>query len=263
MNFLKFVRLLLVTAVLFATVGTNVIQAGLVINEISPSTNPEWVEIFNDSGSEVNLAGYLLEDGNNITIDDIILYGLIPAHGFLVFTHAEGWLNNDGDTLKFYNNATPSAILDQYSFGSLDSSKTFAKIPNGGPWQTTSNITNGSSNPTPTPAPTPTPTPTIFPTTTPSPTPSKSPTPTPVKTKSPTPSPTLESQVLSAETTSSPSAPQTDTSIEVQDSVNDMDKKQSNPRKNVMVVALTLMGFGSVLFGVGGVAIYRKSKQPS
>lgn len=173
------------------------IYASVLINEISPSTDTEWIELYNDGDLEINLNGYVLEDGNVTKTDDLILSGIISQKGFLVFNHSEGWLNNGGDTIKLYNNASPSAIIDQYTYGSIDSTKSVARIPNGSEnWQVTSNVTNNLSNPNPTTAPTQAPTaqPTSAPTTTPTAT--TTPKPTPTKTSTPkattTPTPTEE-----------------------------------------------------------------------
>lgn len=176
---------------LFFLTYPSKICASVLINEISPSTDTEWIELYNDGDLEINLNGYLLEDGNASKTDDLILSGIIPQKGFLVFNHNEGWLNNGGDTIKLYNNASPSAIIDQYTYGSVDSSKSVARIPNGSEnWQITSNVTNNSSNPNPTDAPTQTATaqPTVTATSTSTPT--TTPKPTPTKTSTPKPTPT-------------------------------------------------------------------------
>lgn len=232
----------------------------MVINEISPSTDPEWVELFNDNDTPLNLTGYLLEDGNSDSSDDVYLSGTISPKGFLVFTHAEGWLNNSGDTLKLYNNASPSAILDQTTFGSVDSTKSFAKIPNGGAWQITTNVTNGVSNPTPTPSPTPTPT--QIPSPSPTPTSTKTPTPTPVKTKTPSPTPTPTPSVLSAQ---AENTPQPIAATEIQDPTTELKNVEKNPfdpKKKVMIISIIIISVGILITGVAGFLAYKKAKMP-
>ncbi|HAR41736.1 MAG: hypothetical protein UV71_C0019G0004 [Microgenomates group bacterium GW2011_GWC1_43_13] len=167
------------------------VRAAIYINEISPSTNPEWVELYNDADSSESLTGFLLEDGNSNHSDDLNLTGVISGKGYLVFTHNEGWLNNSGDTLKLYNNASPSAVIDQYAFNNIDATKSIIRSPDGSEnWVVTTIPSRGSANPTPTPSPAPTsaPAPATNPPSTPSPT--KTPTPVPTPTRKPTPFPT-------------------------------------------------------------------------
>jgi len=162
------------------------IKAAVIINEISPSTDPEWVELYNDGDIDQDVTGYLLEDGNSSHSDDLTLAGVISKKGYLVFTHSEGWLNNGGDSLKLYNNSSPSAIIDQYSYGSVSNLQSIARSPDGGGnWIVTNIPSSGLVNPNPTPEPTNTPTSTPTPSTTPAST--KTPTPTPIKTSTPSP----------------------------------------------------------------------------
>lgn len=189
----KIIRILLITLSIFVLLPLPV-RAAVIINEISPSTDPEWIELYNDGDVDQDVAGYLLEDGNSSHSDDLTLVGVISKKGYLVFTHNEGWLNNGGDSLKLYNNSSPSAIIDQYSYGSVGNSQSIARSPNGGEnWIVTNVSSSGLANPNPTPEPTntptstPTPTPAPTPTRTPTPTPNKTPTPTPTKKPSPTP----------------------------------------------------------------------------
>ncbi len=187
-------RVPVVFFVIFLIFPFNV-DAAVLINEISPSTDPEWIELFNDDEVDEDLTGFLLEDGNSSHSDDLNLTGVISAKGYLVLVHDKGWLNDGGDTLKLYNAASPSAIIDQYTFGNIDSSKSIARSPNGSEnWTVVSITSKGSVNPNPTYEPTsiPTQTPTSTPgkTLTPTPNPTKTPTPIPTKTPTPTPSPT-------------------------------------------------------------------------
>lgn len=170
-------------------------KAAVFINEISPATDPEWVEIYNDGEAPLDLTGLLLEDGNSISTDDLVLSGEIQSRGYKVFEHEKGWLNDDGDTLKLYDPASPSAVLDQYVFGRVRASEVVVRMPDGGEtWLVMSGATKGFSNPSLTPTPTPTPSPTfvatVAPTAIPTQTAAPTKTPTPMPTKSLTPKPT-------------------------------------------------------------------------
>jgi hypothetical protein len=184
----QIIRILLVSLLISVFILLPLpIKAAVIINEISPSTDPEWVELYNDGETDQDVTGYLLEDGNSSHSDDLTLAGVILKKGYLVFNHNEGWLNNGGDTLKLYNNSSPSAIIDQHTYESVSNLQSVVRSPDGSENWIVSNIpSSGIANPNPTPDPTNTPTPTPTPTSTP--TPNRTPTPTPGKT--PLPSPT-------------------------------------------------------------------------
>jgi hypothetical protein len=220
--------------------------------------------LYNDSDVDINLSGYLLEDGNSSQTDDLILNGIIISKGFMVFNHTEGWLNNGGDTIKLYNNASPSAIIDQYTYGNVDSSKSVARIPNGSEnWEITSSITNNSLNPTPSPSPSPSPTqiPTQEPTFTPTNTPTTTPTVTSTPKSTPTKTPTIKPTSTPTETTE-----ETFTNMPTLISQN---SNSSTPEGMVAgasttlkppIIAIFLIAAGLLLLAIGGVNLYKKMK---
>lgn len=237
---------------LFSLVFPTNIFGAVLINEISPSTNTEWVELYNDGESEVNLNGYLLEDGNSSKTDDLSLSGTISAKGFLVFTHNEGWLNNGGDSLKLYNNASPAAIIDQYTYGTVESTKSVARIPNGSEnWQITSSVTNNSSNPNPTAAPTQNPTnqPTTQPTAT------STPTSKPLATKTATPKPT-STPTEEAEESSTPDSNVIETERPNAPSPTGVVAGASTSRNSSKAISITLIFLGICFLGYCAFLIY-------
>jgi hypothetical protein len=252
----KIIFILLIIHLLFFILPKNIF-ASILINEISPSTDTEWIELYNDGDTEVNLSGYLLEDGNSSKTDDLNLTGTILPNGFLVFTHLEGWLNNGGDTVKLYNNASPSAIIDQYTYTSVDSTKSVARIPNGSEnWQITSNISNNSLNPNPTATPTiaATEVPTSNPTATATATATPTTKPTPTKTPTAKPSPTVTSE---AEETDEPKSLSADQSL--------LDETSPTPtglvagvstRGNTSVISFVLIFLGVGFLGYCGYLLY-------
>lgn len=179
------------------------INAQVVINEFSARTEPEWVELYNTSTEPVNLEGWEIADGNTKSTDDLTLSGIIAAEGFLVLEHFKGWLNDGGDTVRLYNNATPSGeLIDSITYTSSSADGSISRIPNGtGDFISDTEFTKGEINQTP---PTPTSTPTSTPTATSTPTPTSTPTSEPSTSEvdifTPTPSP----QVLSSITKSEP-----------------------------------------------------------
>jgi len=153
----------------------EVVFARVVINEFSSNSDPEWVELYNNSDTSVDLNGWFLKDEAQPAK---FLTTIIPARGYYVFENSNGWLNNSGgDTITLYDNASPSAQVDQVIYGKSgsevgtpDPDKSAGRIPDGSSiWQNQLTWTKGtpnSSSPTSTPQPTPTPisTPTDTPT---------------------------------------------------------------------------------------------------
>ncbi|WKZ26055.1 MAG: lamin tail domain-containing protein [bacterium] len=230
----------------------------VVINEFSPSTDPEWVELYNESSNQIDLGGYLLEDGNSNSKDDILLSGVIEPLGYIVFQRSEGWLNNGGDTIKLYNNQLPQVIIDQYTYTAVDSNKVYARVPNGSEnWQITSVITQGLQNPDPTPIPTPTatstPQPTSQPTTAPTPTPT--PKPTPTKTSTPKPTPTEES-----EETNEPINLISDADIKIVESTPEGLVAGATDTKKTPLAAIIFILLGVSCLGYVGYMIYNQRR---
>lgn len=168
-------------------------QAAVIINEISPNSDPEWIELYNPDTITYDLTDWILKDGNTNSSDDLTLTGEIVAGSYLVFTHPKGWLNDssDGDTVTLI--ASDSAQIDFYAYTHPSQDKTFARVPTGSTNWAHVDPTQGVANPTPIPSPlpSPSPSPTSTPSPTPSPSPSPSPTPTPTPSPTPKPSPKL------------------------------------------------------------------------
>ena len=108
---------LIVNVSAVATTTININPSDLVINEFvsDPGTGQkEWLEIFNNTTSTINLSGFILEDGLGTIA---ILSGEITAHGFKVFELVSSKLNNSGDKIILKYN---SNIIDQVSYGDFD-----------------------------------------------------------------------------------------------------------------------------------------------
>lgn len=183
------------------------IYAQLTINEIYPAPplgEDEWLELFNNSDSIIDLSNYHLYDlaNNKIKIDA----NIVMPYQFVIAT-SSSILNNSGDTVFLKNNAGEVIEIATYS-GTFTTSKTFAKCPDGiGSWyilnSPTKNISNKESclilTPSPTPSPTITPTSTIFLTPTITITPALTPASTlnPIPTPTYSPTPTNQISVIS------------------------------------------------------------------
>ena len=113
----------------------------IVINEIypaPPSGEKEWVELYNPTLSDVNLADYSLKDGGVAAKN---LSGTISASEYFVFEVSSGWLNNSGETLSLIYKPAITTV-DQVTYGDWNdnqdnqpsapsSGKSLSRIPNG------------------------------------------------------------------------------------------------------------------------------------
>lgn len=88
------------------------------INEIvsSPASGAEWVELFNNSESSLDLSGGLICDSRGTTSTCKILSGAIGASGWLkADLRSESFLNNDGDAVILKN--PEGKIVDMAVYG--------------------------------------------------------------------------------------------------------------------------------------------------
>jgi hypothetical protein len=93
------------------------VPGSVVINEIvsDPEDGPEWIELYNKTNFNIDLAGWHLEEGSEAQTD---LSETITGHGYLVIEGPKGNLNNSGDIIILYDNY--NNIIDQVTYGSWD-----------------------------------------------------------------------------------------------------------------------------------------------
>ncbi len=131
----------------------------IVINEILPNPSGdddaakpagEWVELYNRSGADINIDGWVLYDAddthelivsqsnsdNNNNLSDSG-ETIVPGNGFLVvYRDGDGdfSLNNDGDTVKLYDDTIGSGgiLIDSYTYtATVPDDKSIARYPDG------------------------------------------------------------------------------------------------------------------------------------
>jgi len=185
--------------------------AAPVINEFSPQTNPEWVELYNPDDQQFSLSGVSVYfDATNINQRSSFCNDAsIAAKSYLLITRPTDsyWLSNSGDTILFKKE---DDVIDSISFGTGQ----LLKAPTGTqsaqktesgwvisdvatPQGDQANFACPSSTPNPEPTNTPTPTSTTALATS-TPTPSKTPAPTLTKTPTMTPVPLVEEEASEA-----------------------------------------------------------------
>ncbi|MFA5020841.1 MAG: lamin tail domain-containing protein [Patescibacteria group bacterium] len=92
----------------------------IIINEIYPAPptgEAEWLELYNNTSSTIDLAGLYLLDAKFSTTT---LTGEIEAGGYLVIENISGNLNNDGDTIILRN---VDLIISQIAYGDFSNKR--------------------------------------------------------------------------------------------------------------------------------------------
>jgi beta-lactamase superfamily II metal-dependent hydrolase len=135
------------------SLGTCSLSAGQVrINEILPAPsggNPEWVELYNTTDTELDLGGCLLDDiaaeGSSSPVS-IPTGTLLSAHSFWT-TDFGSYFNNDGDDVRLLLN-DGSTVLDSHSYSAGATDASWYRSPDGGTWSSTQTAspTKGASN---------------------------------------------------------------------------------------------------------------------
>lgn len=105
-------------------------SSSIVINEVSSNEPTEWIELYNKSGSTVDISGYRVKDAVNNTFGGVIPAGTtLGAHSFYILS-GSGILNNDGDSATLYNGS--HVLLDSLNFHTLLSGTTYGRSGLGG-----------------------------------------------------------------------------------------------------------------------------------
>ena len=104
----------------------------VLINEYVANATTEWVELYNTTGTELDISGHYIDDisggGSPLTIP---ANTTIAANGYYVHT-ASGLFNNGGDEVRFL--APNQSVLDSTSYGSATADHSLYRYPDGGNW---------------------------------------------------------------------------------------------------------------------------------
>lgn len=165
-----------IISVLVWICSQNSAHAAVLITEVHPNpvTGQEWVELYNDGESEVDLSTWTIEDQLSTPTVAATLQQAIQPSQYLIITLASAKLNNtvDGITLK----DSQGVIIDVMSYSSTEPGKSWSRASLSSPSTfTLTEPTPSTATPQPSPSPTlpsPSPSPTMSPNPSPSPTPS-------------------------------------------------------------------------------------------
>jgi hypothetical protein len=125
------------------------VTADLVINELMPLNTStvadqdgeydDWIELYNNSNSDIPLLGFYLSDNNN-NLKWAFPDTFIVANGYLIIwadengselgLHANFKLNSSGEQLTLYD-STYAMVVDEVVFGAIPSDMGYARVPNG------------------------------------------------------------------------------------------------------------------------------------
>lgn len=136
-------------------------QGVITINEILPSGNPDWVELYNTTNQKISLAGgawYVSDNlGNNTKF--LLPDTAIKANGFLLIpcdgTGIGGQTLNTNFSLSssgeqfglFYKQSNLITVIDSVTFPAVAANATYGRIPNGvGKFKVINSPTPGASN---------------------------------------------------------------------------------------------------------------------
>lgn len=121
----------------------------LYINEVFSTGDPDWVELYNASDSEIDLSGFEVSDGpaakytlpNGTTIAAKGYYEILLDKTVTGFS-----LSSGGE--EFYVWDTEGNLVDNVAFGALDSGVSYGRTTDGGDTWATMSPTPGAANST-------------------------------------------------------------------------------------------------------------------
>ncbi len=120
----------------------------VLINEYVANSSLEWVELYNTTGSDLDLSGHYIDDiASGGGAPKVIPNGTIITAGGYYVMEFSSFLNNGGDDVRFLD--TSQAVLDSTSYGSSTADNSWYRTPDGGAWSPTesSTPTKGAANP--------------------------------------------------------------------------------------------------------------------
>ena len=141
----------------FYTINANSASgSNISMNEIysrGTTSDPDWIEIYNSTSSEIDISGYKIYDSGGESGSkpkkEFPSGSVIPSNGFIVILTDESstsgfGLSSAGE--KVWLEDASGSVIDTVSFPVLTASESYGRIPDGGAWQILSTISQGISN---------------------------------------------------------------------------------------------------------------------
>lgn len=109
----------------------------VVINEVEQNppgtdTGYEWVELFNQNPSPVDVGGWSLSTTAGATVSVTLPQGTnIPSQGYFVYTHLTQWLDNEGESVVLSDSNANIADTSPLLYDTLNDDRSWQRFPNG------------------------------------------------------------------------------------------------------------------------------------
>lgn len=253
--------------------GIFKVNAQVVINEISPESSPDWVEIY--AVEDTDISGWKLDDNGTATFMYVFPSGTLigPGHNSFITVDVGTRLNKNGDVIYLYKK--DGILVDSVSYGGEDnvcipeSAGSVGRYPDANSTierfrSSSKGLTNNTSEiftcPSPTMPPLPSPIPTVRPTTTPLPSATTNPKPTAIATRQPTTG--VLSQNDSIENTDGKSKNIEDTVLGVKNQLDESPVTTVSGKKSKNgVTSILLITGGGCLLGISGLSLIIKNKK--
>lgn len=119
---------------------------GLFINEVY-SSNPDWVEIYNSTDTEIDISGFILQDDKGAAEEYKIAAGTkIAAKSYLVLdAFAFGLSSSNGDVVKLFD--TKNGLVDEVTVPVMETGKSYGRATDGAAtWKKWDAPTKGKDN---------------------------------------------------------------------------------------------------------------------
>ncbi len=121
----------------------------LFLNEIVSTGDPDWVELYNATPSDIDISGYFIYDGGSSDNKSVFPAGtVVPANGFLTWdcddVQTNFKLSSGGEDVYLENDLEEA--IDSVTFPAMNDGESYARIPDGGDWAITTTPTPGSTN---------------------------------------------------------------------------------------------------------------------
>lgn len=113
------------------------------INEVESDGEPDWIELVNPTGAELDVSGIVVKDDDDTHAYEIAAGTSIPANGYLVIDDLDFGIGKD-DQVRLFDG---ERLVDSTSWGAAHIAPTWGRCPDTtGPFAVTAEPTPGAAN---------------------------------------------------------------------------------------------------------------------